>query len=58
MKVISADAGKQYGLAPTLALIDELAWHPSDELYIALRTAMAEEARQAGRDQHSGRQRC
>ena len=41
IRVISADAGKQYGLGPTLALIDELAWHPNDELYIAIRTAMS-----------------
>jgi phage terminase large subunit-like protein len=40
LKVISADAGKQYGLGPTLALIDELGWHPNHELYVAIRTAM------------------
>lgn len=40
LKVIAADAGKQLGLIPSLIVVDELASHTSDELYVALRTSL------------------
>jgi phage terminase large subunit-like protein len=40
LKVVSADADRQLGLIPSLVIVDELASHPNDELYVALRTAL------------------
>jgi phage terminase large subunit-like protein len=40
MRVISSDAGRQHGLMPTLALVDELHAHKNGDLYVALKTAM------------------
>lgn len=40
MRVISSDAGRQHGLMPTLALVDELHAHKNPDLYVALKTAM------------------
>jgi phage terminase large subunit-like protein len=40
LKVISSDAPRQHGLIPSLAIVDELHAHPSDDLYLALATAM------------------
>ena len=40
VKVLAADAPKVHGLAPSLALVDELHAHRDHDLYLALRTAM------------------
>lgn len=40
LRVISSDAGRQHGLMPTLALVDELHAHKNGDLYVALKTAM------------------
>lgn len=40
LKVISSDAGRQHGLIPTLALVDELHAHKNADLYVALQTAL------------------
>lgn len=40
LRVVSADADKQLGLILSRVFIDELCAHRTDELYIALRTAM------------------
>lgn len=40
MRVLSSDAPRAHGLAPTLALVDELHAHPNDDLYVALKTAL------------------
>ena len=39
-KVLPAEAGHVYGLAPTVVFVDELAWHKTDELYVALRSSV------------------
>lgn len=40
LRVLSSDAPRAHGLAPTLALVDELHAHASPDLYVALRTAL------------------
>ncbi|HEX6020617.1 MAG TPA: terminase TerL endonuclease subunit [Solirubrobacter sp.] len=45
MRVISSDAGRQHGLMPTLALVDELHAHKNGDLYVALKTAMGKPAK-------------
>jgi len=40
LKVLPSEAGHVYGLAPTLVLVDELAWHKTDDLYVALRSSV------------------
>ncbi|MGI8462579.1 MAG: terminase large subunit domain-containing protein [Solirubrobacterales bacterium] len=40
LRVLSSDAPRAHGLAPTLALVDELHAHASDDLYVALKTAL------------------
>jgi phage terminase large subunit-like protein len=40
LRVLAADAPRLHGLTPSLAIIDELHAHPSDEVYLAMRTAM------------------
>lgn len=44
MRVLSSDAPRAHGLAPTLALVDELHAHRTPELYTALKTAMGKRA--------------
>jgi phage terminase large subunit-like protein len=40
LRVLAADAPRLHGLTPSLAIIDELHAHPSDDVYLAMRTAM------------------
>jgi len=40
LRVLASDAPKVHGLAPTLALVDELHAHPRGDLYVALKTAL------------------
>ena len=40
LRVLSSDAPRAHGLAPTLALVDEIHAHKSDDLYVALKTAL------------------
>lgn len=40
MRMLASDAPKVHGLAPTLALVDELHAHKNDDLYVALKTAL------------------
>jgi phage terminase large subunit-like protein len=40
MRVLAADAPRLHGLTPTLAIVDELHAHATDDVYIALRTAL------------------
>ena len=44
LRVLASDAPKAHGLAPTLAIVDELHAHPDDALYVALRSAMLKRA--------------
>jgi phage terminase large subunit-like protein len=39
MRVLAADAMRLHGLTPSLAIIDELHAHASDDVYLALKTA-------------------
>lgn len=41
LRVLASDAPKLHGLSPTLAVVDELHAFGSDDVYLALRTAMA-----------------
>jgi phage terminase large subunit-like protein len=41
LRVLAADAPRLHGLTPSLAIVDELHAHPSDEVYLALLTALA-----------------
>jgi phage terminase large subunit-like protein len=40
LRVLAADALKVHGLTPSLVIVDEYHAHPSDDLYLALRTAL------------------
>ena len=40
LRVLASDAPKVHGLAPTLALVDELHAHGRGDLYVALKTAL------------------
>jgi phage terminase large subunit-like protein len=40
LRVLAADAPRLHGLTPSLAIVDELHAHASDEVYLALGTAM------------------
>jgi phage terminase large subunit-like protein len=40
MRVLAANAPRLHGLQPTLMIVDELHAHPTDEVYIALSTAL------------------
>jgi phage terminase large subunit-like protein len=40
LRVLASNAPKLHGLSPTMCVVDELHAHDSDEVYIALRTAM------------------
>jgi phage terminase large subunit-like protein len=40
MRVLAADAPRLHGLQPTLMICDELHAHPTDDVYIALSTAL------------------
>jgi phage terminase large subunit-like protein len=44
MRILSSDAPRAHGLAPTLALVDELWAHATPDLYTALRTALGKRA--------------
>jgi phage terminase large subunit-like protein len=41
LRVLSADAPRLHGLTPSLAIVDELHAHPSDEVYLAMLTSLA-----------------
>ena len=41
LRVLAADAPRLHGLTPSLAIVDELHAHPSDDVYLALLTALA-----------------
>lgn len=41
LRVLAADAPRLHGLTPSLAIVDELHAHPSDQVYLALLTALA-----------------
>ena len=40
LRVLAADAPRLHGLTPSLAIIDELHAHATDDVYLAMRTAM------------------
>jgi phage terminase large subunit-like protein len=44
LRVLAADAPRLHGLAPTLAIVDELHAHPNGEVYLALRTSLPKRA--------------
>ncbi len=44
LRVLSSDAPRAHGLQPTRAFVDELHAHQSDDLYVALKTALGKRA--------------
>ena len=41
LRVLAADAPRLHGLTPSLAIVDELHAHPSDDVYLAMLTSLA-----------------